>query len=233
MLQTSGPVVQLRNIARSLGLTRVLSRFRNSRTYEERFGGAMIGAIRPGDIVWDVGANVGLYTEQFSTLVGESGRVVAFEPVPECYDKLAACVAGRANVRLVKAGLGSSAGTVTFDIGSSDETLGRVVEGGSAGANAKLVELPIHVGDDLARSENLPGPTYVKVDVEGHELDVLKGMSGLLGSPVCKNVFVEIHFGILSKRGQPGAPDEIVRLLEGKGYKISWVDSSHIHASRS
>jgi FkbM family methyltransferase len=232
MLQTSGPVVQLRNIARSLGLTRVLSRFRNSSTYEERFGKAMLEAIRPGDVVWDVGANIGFYTEQFSTRVGESGQVVAFEPVPACYDKLAACVAGRRNVRLVKAGLGRTAGTVTFDIGSSDETLGRVVEGNSASANAKLVQLPIHVGDELAVRESIPGPTYVKVDVEGHELDVLRGMSGLLRSPACKNVFVEIHFGILSKRGQPGAPDEIVRLLSGMGYKIGWVDSSHIHASR-
>jgi FkbM family methyltransferase len=233
MLQTSGPVVQLRNIARSLGLTRMLSRFRSSTAYEERFGKAMLDAIRPGDVAWDVGANVGYYTEQFSSRVGESGYVVAFEPVPACFDKLAACVAGRTNVRLVKAGLGRSEATVTFDIGSSDETLGRVVEGNSAGANAKLVQLPIHIGDDLARTQQLRPPTYVKVDVEGHELDVLTGMSGLLRSLTCRNVFVEIHFGILSQRGQSTAPDEIVRLLQGMGYQIRWVDSSHIHAFRN
>ncbi len=233
MLQTSGPVVQLRNIARSLGLTRVLARFRNSSTYEENFGKAMLEAIRPGDVIWDVGANIGFYTEQFSARVGESGRVVAFEPVPACYDKLAASVVGRTNVRLVNAGLGQTAGTVMFDIGSTDESLGRVVEGNSAGAGAKLVRLPIHVGDELAKSEKVPPPTYVKVDVEGHELDVLRGMDGLLRSPVCKNVFVEVHFGILSARGQSGAPDEIVRLLSGMGYTIGWVDSSHIHASRN
>ena len=136
-------------------------------------------------------------------------------------------------MRLVKAGLGRAAATVTFDIGSSDESLGRVVEGGAAPAGAKLVQLPIRVGDEIAKTDNLPTPTFAKIDVEGHELDVLTGMAGLLRSPTCRDVFVEIHFGILSQRGQSKSPDEIVRMLSEMGYRVQWVDASHIHASRA
>ena len=233
MLHTWGPVVKLRNVARSVGLTRVLSRFRSSSSYEERFGKTMLGALRPGDTVWDVGANVGFYTEQFAKIVGDGGKVIAFEPVPSCYDQMAKLVGSMPNVRMVKAGLGSSSGTLTFDVGSADVTLGRVVEGGAAAPGAKLLHLPVYTGQDAVAKENLPAPTFVKVDVEGFELEVLSGMASLLREPSCRNVFVEIHFGILAKRGLSKAPDEIVILLRGMGYTIHWVDASHIHASRS
>jgi len=233
MLLTWGPVVKLRGLDRSMGRTRVLVRFPNSTTYEERFGKAMWENLRAGDTVWDVGANIGFYTEQFAAKVGDGGRVVAFEPVPSCYDQMAARVGKIANVRMVKAGLGRVSGTVTFDVGDSDQALGRIVDDKSAATGGKLLELPIYTGDEAAKSQNLPAPTFVRIDVEGFELDVLMGMASLLRSTTCRDVFVEIYFGLLSKRGLATAPDDIVRLLREHGYKIRWVDSLHIHAARA
>jgi FkbM family methyltransferase len=232
MLLSWRPVVKLRNVARSVGLTRLIARLGYSARYEERFGRALIGSIRPGDVVWDVGANIGFYAAQFAERVGPSGTVVAFEPVPQCFRELSRAVAGASNVRLVNAGLGSVSGTVRFDVGDgSVHQNARVLEG-SAAPGTTVLELPIYSGDEAAASQALPHPTLAKVDVEGFELDVLRGMSGLLRSERCHDVFVELHFGVLAKRGQPGAPDEIVRLLRDLGYTVKWVDPSHVHATR-
>lgn len=233
MLLSWGPVVQLRSIARSIGLTRLIGRLRAGSKYEERFGDAMLAALRPGDVVWDIGANVGFYSAKFAQGVGPGGKVVAFEPVPLCFRELAAAVAGCPNVRAVNAGLGIASGRVTFDVG--DGTVNpnaRIVEGPAA-PGASVLELPIYAGEDAATALGLPPPTFAKVDVEGFELDVLRGMRGLLGSANCHDVFVEVHFGLLAQRRLPSAPDQIVTLLKDLGYKVAWVDASHVHASRA
>ncbi|HVZ94002.1 MAG TPA: FkbM family methyltransferase [Phycisphaerales bacterium] len=232
MLLTWGPVVKLRNIARSMGLTRAIAKMRGPSNYEERFDNAMFGSIRAGDTVWDIGANIGFYTDKFSAAVGERGRVVAFEPVPGCFEQLSAKVAGRGNVRLINAGLGSQSGTVTFDIGDgSVHPNARIVDAGAT-ARGKSLQLPIHTGDDVLSKLGAPAPNVAKVDVEGFELDVLRGMTSVLRSPGCRDVFVEVHFGLLADRGQSKAPDEIVKLLREMGYTVRWVDASHVHASR-
>ena len=83
----------LRSYSRKLGLIGVINFFRFkilklSRVYEEKFSQALLSNVRPGDIVWDIGANLGFYTQQFLERVGTSGRIVAFEPAPGCFDVL-------------------------------------------------------------------------------------------------------------------------------------------------
>src|SRR5215469_11881588 len=78
--------IKLRSIGRKMGLHHVVYRLRAAvkpnRGYEEDLRGALAKTVRPGDIVWDVGANVGVYTELFCKWVGPEGGVVAFEPNP-------------------------------------------------------------------------------------------------------------------------------------------------------
>ena len=67
----SSPImIKLRSIARRIGLTRAIVRIRGEAQYEERFSNAMLSAIYPGAVVWDVGANVGFYSAKFSDRVG-------------------------------------------------------------------------------------------------------------------------------------------------------------------
>jgi FkbM family methyltransferase len=75
-------------------------------------------------------------------------------------------------------------------------------------------------------------PRLVKIDVEGSELEVLKGMGGMLNSETIKCVCVEVHFSILANRNMPDAPREIVALLTERGFSIRWTDPSHILAMR-
>lgn len=77
---------------------------------------------------------------------------------------------------------------------------------------------------------NLTAPTAIKIDVEGFELNVLKGMSRTLNSESLKAVFLEVHFQELAEMGLRDAPREIVRVLSNAGFSIRWTDSSHICA---
>jgi hypothetical protein len=85
-------VLRLRNLGRALGVNRLLGTLLGRRGYQDRFQAAMLGAIRSGDIVWDVwdvGANIGLYSKKFSAITGSTRKMFAYEPsLPTCSDSI-------------------------------------------------------------------------------------------------------------------------------------------------
>jgi predicted methyltransferase len=79
--QTKSWAVGIRNLGRALGLNRRIAARLYGRGYETRYDNAFTACLRQGDVVWDVGANVGYYTRLFVGRVGDTGQVVAFEHV--------------------------------------------------------------------------------------------------------------------------------------------------------
>src|SRR6186997_2772015 len=78
-------LMSARRIGRQLGILQPLWRvvFRcGARGYEDKFQRAIMSRIQMGEVIWDVGANVGHYTRVMAEIVGASGHVVAFEPSP-------------------------------------------------------------------------------------------------------------------------------------------------------
>lgn len=226
--RTNSGVVALRSLGRRCGVNKFVARLVTSEDYEDKFQDKMLASVRKGDCVWDVGANLGLYTTQFAEIVGESGKVFAFEPSPHNFGKLKDAVSNLQNVELVPVALGSEAGSVGFQQG--DDPLGatsKVVEEAGAG-----IEVEVKRGDDLLGDGSVQVPNVVKIDTEGFELDVIKGMLGVVASPQLRTLCIEIHFGLLAERGQPNAPSRIESLLKTAGFAISWPDSSHIMANR-
>ena len=131
-----------------------------------------------GDWALDVGANIGSYTLKLAQLAGENGRVVAFEPVRETFELLAANVAllRTHNVTLINAAASDEAAVLGMAIPKFDTGLDNPYMAHLSETSASLRVLCVRI-DAL----ELPHPIrLVKIDAEGHELSVLKGMSGIL-----------------------------------------------------
>jgi FkbM family methyltransferase len=227
---------ELRALARRLGIMPYLSNARSvaqrllgRSSYEAGFDRALMRAIRPGDVVWDVGANVGLYTARFSAAVGPTGRVIAFEPTPACFGALTKATSGLTNVTLLNKALGDITTVATMSI--AEDPLGATHSLVAAGIGP-TAQVEVVRGDELV-AQGLPVPNVIKIDVEGFEEEVLDGLAAVLRSPSCRAVLCEVHFGILDQRGRRQAPARIGARLEGDGYSLSWTDASHFAATRS
>jgi FkbM family methyltransferase len=227
---TGSVALRVRDILRSAGLVRVAMVALRTIGYEKLFTRAMQNAIKPGDCVWDVGANIGVYSQMFSKCVTSTGHVFSFEPLPETVLRLEHAVAGHSNVRIIPVALSSIAGTAVIERGDHED-----------GATARIAEQPnvvegqtiqLETGDSLVNRKEALTPSVVKIDVEGHELEVLLGMESILKNRRLRHLFIEIHFAILRSAGKAEDPGRIEKMLKSAGFSLSWVDQSHLHAAR-
>jgi FkbM family methyltransferase len=138
--------------------------------------------LRPGDLVFDLGANRGDVTE---VLAATGADVVAYEPDPVTFARLVTRFEGRSNVRLINAAVGTGTGTVqlmrgaNFD-GNQDQASvkstilsgGRGVDAGNA-VDVPLIDFPALVRAEVAARGQI---AFVKMDIEGAELDILEVM---------------------------------------------------------
>ncbi len=139
------------------------------------------GCIGPADVFVDAGASVGLMSLIASRLVGPQGRVFAFEPQESSFTLLERNVARNlaSNVSAFQMGLGSAKGSAPFYLRTGERggaTLVRGPEERDASANVQLIAL-----DDFARESGVDRFRMLKIDVEGWELEVLRGGLGVLG----------------------------------------------------
>ncbi|MBV9818808.1 MAG: FkbM family methyltransferase [Solirubrobacterales bacterium] len=186
---------------------------------EKRTNREVLPLARPGDCIWDIGANVGFYTRQFLDRVGPDGHVVAIEPVPEHVDELRS-LAPADRLSIVAGALAREEGTMSFVVDGQASHLGE-----APGA----LSVRVMRGDSLL-DEGVPAPSLVKIDVEGFEGEVLDGLTTTLRS--ARAVVVEMHFAALTRRGLRHEPMRILALLRDRGFSVRWLDSSHLLASR-
>ena len=200
---------------------RLSARYRHVTWNAEEYR-AFRAVIRPGVTVLDVGANVGAYTMLFATWVGETGRVFAFEPAPDACEGLRTHVAlndfdGR--VTVVESAVAGRAGEAEFAVhpsgGASSLTLASV-DGGSH------IRVRTETIDGICRTHGLL-PAVIKIDVEGAELDVLKGARNTLTLPGLQ-VFIEFHPAAWRLAGIGRA--EVERELHQQGFTVESLDPS-------
>ncbi len=125
-------------------------------------------------VFYDIGANVGLFTILAGRLVSPGGSVIAFEPQPENLSALRNNLDLNqlgSEIRVVEAAASGTTGPGTFNAETS--MTGRVEEAGTV--SIKLIRVDDFVADNPSLAPNL-----VKIDVEGHEMDVLAGMADTL-----------------------------------------------------
>lgn len=222
-------MVIARSLFRASGLKRVWTKLAPQQPYEDAFHEALIAAVLPGDCVWDVGANVGLYSLSFSDLVGPRGCVVCFEPSKPNLRVLRRAVENRSNVLIKDVALGRERRRAAIVQGADDRgATSQIVFNSDGGHDVALIER----ADALTEAGAIPMPNVVKIDTEGFELEVLEGLGQLLKSSTLRTICIEVHFELLEKRGTPNAPSTIERLLSDAGYRVHWTDWSHIVATK-
>ncbi len=203
----------------------------NPRTGRELYQGAVERVVQEaltkhlgsGMVLYDIGANVGLFTLIGARCVGRGGRVFAFEPDPDVCQRLRENVLrnGLSNVEVVQAAVAADTGSSDFlrahpDV-SPDMGLGRI---GVPLPSSSAIQVRTIALDDFARGAR--SPDVIKCDVEGSEVEVLEGARSLLKQqgPV---VICEVH-------SESGAAS-LTRLLALTGYNVRWLDSNHLFAS--
>ena len=131
--------------------------------------------LREGDLVFDIGANIGYTAIIFSHIVGQSGKVIALEPSPRAYNLLARSVEGDANIISLNVAISERNGEVQFnEMETLDTSSIEPTEGG------KTYAVMATTLDKLSEIYGIPN--FVKIDVEGHEPKVFRGMNDILSS---------------------------------------------------
>lgn len=165
-----------------------------------------------GMVVFDVGAYLGMYTLWFAS---RARQVVAFEPHPESYAELCYNIAlnGQTNVTTLPLGLGRQAGQMELVIDAvypSRSTLAPLRQSYLLGSRSHPTrEVPVFPLDQLMTERRLPAPDFIKIDVEGFELEVLAGMRDTLAR-YHPRLFIELHGPL---------PPALVEMLRSADYQ--------------
>ena len=190
-------------------------------TYEELEAKIMEEKIETGNIVVDIGANIGLHTLNMARIVGNTGQVFAFEPDPSNFEILKKNVKinNYKNIILEQKAVGDKHGRVTLY--QSDNPINhRIFPQTERATNQVQVELTNL--DNYFDSDMIDKINFIKIDVEGMEFGVLKGMKNILKN----NKKIKILFEFVPKDTIEAGfiPIELLDYLTSNGFKLYCMD---------
>jgi FkbM family methyltransferase len=199
---------------------------------EPRVRQAIVDCVHAGDIVWDVGGNIGYYALIMAKLVRERGKVVVFEPTPDCVEELLSNIRLNelGNVFVEQIALGDVDGVLEMEVANTPMSRTNRLRFNALADDRQQNVMKVRVmpGDLFCDRSGGEVPNIIKVDVEGAEEEVLLGLRRILSEPRCHTVICEVHFGILEARGKQDAPVRILSFLKSLGFsQQSWLDAGH------
>ena len=167
---------------------------------------------REGEVILDVGANYGHFALSAAALVGSEGAVIAVEPNPRAFARLQTHIELNRldNVEALNAGFSDSDGELVLSIpriNSGEASFARTHY-----ADTKEVCCPVYLGDERVAKRRV---TFIKIDVEGFELRVLKGLSKTIERDR-PWILIEMVREHLDRDGS--APADIAEQLRPLGY---------------
>jgi FkbM family methyltransferase len=199
-----------------------------SGVWEPNLTAAFARALSPGDICLDVGAHIGYYTLLAARLVGPHGHVYAFEPSPGSYRRLRANLGlnGFENVTALQLAVGEHEGrAVLYEGPATNSGLATLSPALAAKGTTPAREVNVEVAPatSVLAAGDLARVRVIKIDVEWHELEVLRSLTPLfeLGAPL--SVFVEWT----PRRSAPDAADDLLRLCETHGFAVFGLPSGY------
>jgi FkbM family methyltransferase len=179
-------------------------------SYELEKQRAFAQVVHPGETVFDLGANVGFYTLLASELVGPSGHVYAFEPVPRNLLHLRQHVAlnGLMNVTEIQAAVCDASGCHRFQLHPS-AAMGHLADEGAIEVNTVTL-------DHFVFEVGAAPPNSIKIDVEGAEFSVLQG---------AREVLAQNRPALLLATHSQTLRTQCLELLAAHGYRVRPIGS--------
>jgi FkbM family methyltransferase len=182
-----------------------------------------------GLAVYDVGAWEGVFTMFFARAVDGTGSVHTFEPNPANVEKIEKNISlnGFNNVTVHRLAVGAAKGEVFFQFDPVDTAHGHVANssGDEPTVQSKAyrtTKVAIDTIDDQRREKHLPLPNFIKIDVEGAEYDVLRGMQETmrLSKP---ELFIEVHGD--DAQAKIANVNRLITLLTVCGYSVRHIET--------
>lgn len=180
--------------------------------YEPHVANLIVSLISPGDVFYDIGANAGYYSLIASKAVGPAGRVIAFDPVPKNAETVKEQIAlngfkERCQVeRLAVSGTPGSFSFVIDEVNANSHLSEHNVP--HLKNNGQMIKVAAVTLDLFVK--NNPRPALIKMDIEGAEVDALKGARELLSGADAPTCLISTHSDEL-ERG-------VKEILAGHGY---------------
>ena len=171
----------------------------------------------PGDTFVDVGANHGWFALLAARhLQASRGKVYAYEPQAHLCALLrrSAEINGFDHMIIVQAAVGEKAHWAVLRVSARGESrYGSLAPAAGAGEGVKVIRLD----EDLAGQP----PAVVKIDVEGYELRVLRGMGRMLADKRLRSLAIEVHPPEMACLGDDVA--DLLTILRDAGYQLAWA----------
>ena len=171
--------------------------------------------IKPGDVVLDIGANIGYYTLIFAKLVGENGRVFAFEPDPTNFALLKRNVEinGYKNVVLIQKAVSNKSGKLRLYLSENNKGDHRIY---NSHDGRKFIDIEsVKLDDYFNHNVKID---FIKMDIQGAEGGAIQGMSKLLEKNVSVKIISEFWPAGLKRFGIE--PIAYLKLLLRHGFKL-------------
>ena len=192
---------------------------------EENVLKIFLDKIKPEDIIYDIGANIGLYTLPAALKLRGTGRVVAFEPVPMWFNRLKDNLSLNSiqNVDVYNVGLYTRTEKKVMYIKSIQGSgMGSIVTNYRNEVPEEIlekIEVQLVKGDDFISENKIPLPNIIKIDVEGAELDVIRGLKNTIAHSDCRFILCEVHPKYMTE-----SPTKVNIILEKMGYRVEKIE---------
>lgn len=178
--------------------------------------------VKPGDVVLDLGANIGTSALILSPRAGAQGRVYSFEPIFHELLRRNVEENGLHNVRVVEKAVGDRPGSATFSV--TEKGIDSRMAGEGATGSTRSVE--VTTIDAFVEENGLDRVDFIKADIEGAEELAIEGAREVIARFRPKWSVASYH---TNPAGRP-QHDGIVRLLREAGYTVRELEKRHVYA---
>ena len=202
----------------------IKSYFRKKKSHD------VLKLLNSGDLFFDIGAHLG---EKSKKILDKNLKIVMLEPLPQCVKQLKESFKNNRNVEILEKAVGRTVGNMTLEVNSKMPTISTMAKHWKNGrfSNQKwdqIISVEVTTLDHLIKIYGLPN--YIKIDVEGFELDVLLGLSQKAGiiSFEFTSEFLDQSIKCLNHLKKIGYKEFSLSIGESRKFFFEWSNADNL-----